>query len=91
MNKNELAVEMSLLTDLSKEQVMNYIDIMIESITGELKKKEGKITLVGFGTLKTIIKKRKKGRNPRTGAEIIIPKKRSVKFIPGKNLKELVE
>ncbi len=91
MNKNELAVEMSLHTDLTKEQVLNYIDIMIDSITGELKKKDGKLTLVGFGTLKTIIKKRKRGRNPRTGEEIIIPKRRSVKFVPGKNLKELVK
>jgi DNA-binding protein HU-beta len=91
MNKNELAVEMSLHTDLTKEQVLNYIDIMIDSITGELKKKDGKLTLVGFGTLKTIVKKRKRGRNPRTGEEIIIPKRRSVKFVPGKNLKELVE
>jgi len=91
MNKNELAVEMSLHTDLTKEQVLNYIDIMIDSITGELKKKDGKLTLVGFGTLKTIVKKRKRGRNPRTGEEIIIPKRRSVKFVPGKNLKELVK
>ena len=90
MNKKELAIKISDHTDMSKDQVLKYIDIMVDTIAGELKKKDGKLTLVGFGTLKSIVKKRKRGRNPRTGEEIIIPKKRSVKFIPGKNLKELV-
>lgn len=91
MNKNELAIEMVNEADIAKNDALNVIDLMIETITDELKKKNGKITLVGFGTLKTIVKKRKKGRNPRTGEEITIPKRRSVKFIPGKKLKGLVE
>ena len=64
---------------------------MTETVTDELKKEDGRLTLVGFGTFKTISKKQKKGRNPRTGEEITIPKKRVVKFVPGKKLKELVK
>lgn len=91
MNKNELAAEISEQTDMTKEKILTFIDILIDSVSDELKKKNGKITLIGFGSLKTVVKKRKKGRNPRTGEEIIIPKKRSVKFTPGKKLKGMVE
>ncbi len=91
MNKNDLVVEMVKETDMTKSEAVRVVDVMIETITDELKKKDGKLTLVGFGTFKTIMKKKKKGRNPRTGEEIIIPKRKSVKFLPGKKLKELVE
>jgi DNA-binding protein HU-beta len=63
----------------------------VDVVTVELKKKDAKITLVGFGTFKTIEKKQKKGRNPRTGAVITIPKKKVVKFVAGKQLKDIVK
>lgn len=91
MNKNELAVQMVKDSSITKNDALKVIDSTVEVVAEELKKDDGKITLVGFGTFKTINKKKKKGRNPRTGAEITIPKKRVVKFIPGKKLKELVK
>ena len=91
MNKNDLVDELLKDSDMTKTKALKFVDLMIETITDELKRKDGKLTLVGFGTFRTIIKKRKKGRNPRTGEEIVIPKKKSVKFLPGKKLKELVE
>lgn len=90
MNKNELALQMVKDSSITKSDAMNVIDTFIEVASKELQKNEGKITLVGFGTLKTINKKKKKGRNPRTGEEIVIPKKKAVKFVPGKKLKELI-
>ncbi len=90
MNKNELAVQMVKESDITKVDALKVIDSFVDVVSNELKKKDGKLTLVGFGTFKTIIKKKKKGRNPRTGDEIIIPKKRVVKFIAGKKLKEIV-
>lgn len=90
MNKNELVVQMVKDSGITKVDALKTIDSFIEVVSNELKNDNGKLTLVGFGTFKTIIKKKKKGRNPRTGAEITIPKKRAVKFIPGKKLKELV-
>lgn len=90
MNKNELAVQMVKDLNITKVDALKGIEAFIEVVSEELRKKEdAKVTLVGFGTFKTITKKRKKGRNPRTGAEIIIPRKRVIKFIPGKRLKLL--
>lgn len=91
MNKNELALAMVKDSGITKNDALKVIDALVEAVSDELKNDDGKLTLVGFGTFKTIIKKEKKGRNPRTGAEITIPKKRVVKFVPGKKLKELVK
>lgn len=91
MNKNDVAVQMVKDSSVTKNDALKVVDAMAEVITDELKKTDGRLTLVGFGTFKTISKKQKKGRNPRTGEEIIIPKKRVVKFVPGKKLKELVK
>jgi DNA-binding protein HU-beta len=91
MNKNELAVQMVKDSSITKSDAMKVIDAFVDVVTIELKKKDAKITLVGFGTFKTIEKKQKKGRNPRTGAVIIIPKKKVVKFVAGKQLKDIVK
>ena len=90
MNKNDLAVQLVKEAGTTKVDALKVIDSLIDVVSGELKKTNGKLTLVGFGTFKTITKKQKKGRNPRTGDEIIIPKKRVVKFVPGKKLKERI-
>ncbi|MCP4146505.1 MAG: HU family DNA-binding protein [bacterium] len=91
MNKNELAAQMVNESSITKNDALNVIDAFVDVVSDELKDDTGKLALVGFGTFKTITKKQKKGRNPRTGADIIIPKKRVVKFVPGKKLKELVQ
>jgi len=90
MNKNELAVQMVKDSSITKTVALNVIDAFVDIVTNEMKK-DGKLTIVGFGTFKTIVKKQKKGRNPKTGAEIIIPKRKVVKFVPGKQLKDLVK
>jgi DNA-binding protein HU-beta len=48
------------------------------------------VRLVGFGTFVTATRKAAKGRNPRTGEEIDIPASTSVRFKPGKALKDAV-
>ncbi|MGE5343661.1 MAG: HU family DNA-binding protein [Candidatus Omnitrophota bacterium] len=90
MNKNELAVQMVKESDLTKTDALKVIDSLVEIVSTDLTQNDGKLTLVGFGTFKTITKKQKKGRNPRTGKEIIIPQKRVVKFVAGKKLKDLI-
>ncbi len=90
MNKNELAIQMVKKAGVTKSNAFKVIDAFVDVVSIELSKNDGNLTIVGFGTYKTIEKKKKKGRNPRTGEEIIIPKKRVVKFVPGKRLKELV-
>lgn len=91
MNKNELALAMVKDSGTTKNDALKVIDALVEVVSDEMKENEGKLTLVGFGTFKTITKKEKKGRNPRSGSEITIARKRVVKFVPGKKLKEQVK
>jgi DNA-binding protein HU-beta len=91
MNKADLVSKMIEGSNVTKNDALKVVDYFVEVVTDELKKNDGKLTLVGFGTFKTITKKQKKGRNPRTGAEITIPKKRVVKFVPGKKLKDEIK
>ena len=53
-------------------------------------KKDGALSVTGFGGFKVVQRKARKGRNPRTGQEIKIPASKAVKFTPGKALKESI-
>lgn len=81
---------------LSKELKINlaasgrYFKKFIELFTNELKKK-CKLGIMDFGTFKVVRCKARKGRNPRTGEEIDIPAKNTVRFKPAKSLKETVK
>ena len=48
------------------------------------------MTFVGFGSFKRKQREARKGRNPKTGAELNIPAKKAVSFTAGKALKEAV-
>ncbi len=91
MNKQDLATQMVKDSGLSKAAAVKVIDALVDAITDELKNKDGKVTLVGFGTFKVIRRAAKTGRNPKTKEAIKIPAKNVVKFVPGKKLKDLVE
>lgn len=49
-----------------------------------------KVTLVGFGTFSVANRKARMGRNPRTKAPMQIPAQKSVKFKPGKAIRDAV-
>jgi DNA-binding protein HU-beta len=57
-------------------------------ILAEALKKGDPVAVSGFGSFKVVNRKPRTGRNPRTGEEIKIPASKSVKFTPGKALKE---
>ena len=56
-----------------------------------LKKKDGKVTLVGFGTFSVSKRKARKGRNPQTGETIKIAAAKVPKFTAGKGLKDAIK
>jgi DNA-binding protein HU-beta len=62
-------------------------DSLFAIIAGALKNGDT-VAVSGFGSFKTVQRKARKGRNPRTGKEIQIPASKAVKFTPGKALKE---
>jgi len=73
---------------ISKTVANKLLDSFVESIKQALKKKDGKITLVGFGTFAKVHRKARKGVNPATGEKINIKARNAVTFKAGKELKE---
>ena len=90
MTKAELIEKMANDAEITKAAAGMALESFIQGVTAALKKKDGKVTLVGFGTFEKTMRKARKGRNPQTGEAIKIKAANVVKFKPGKSLKESV-
>jgi DNA-binding protein HU-beta len=90
MTKAELIEQMAKDAGISKVAAGTALDSFMGSVTKALKKRNGKVTLVGFGTFKKVYRKTRWGRNPQTGEKIKIKGSNTVTFKPGKKLKESI-
>jgi DNA-binding protein HU-beta len=90
MTKAELVQKMAKDAAISKAAANKALNSFQDSVKKALKKKDGKVTLVGFGTFSKVQRKARKGRNPQTGATIKIKASNTVRFKPGKALKDAV-
>ncbi|UCG07893.1 MAG: HU family DNA-binding protein [Desulfobacterales bacterium] len=90
MTKAELVDKAAREAKISKVAAAAALNSFMDGITKALKKKDGKVTLVGFGTFSKVRRKARKGRNPQTGAPIKIKAANVVKFRAGKKLKDAV-
>ncbi|ACM61579.1 DNA-binding protein HU-beta [Caldicellulosiruptor bescii] len=89
MSKEELIKAMSQKSGLTKKDSEKALNALIESIQEALSKGE-KIQLVGFGSFEVRQRAERKGRNPQTREEIIIPATKVPVFKAGKMLKQAV-
>ena len=90
MTKDELIDQMAKDAGISKVAAGAALDSFMANVTKALKKKDGKMTLVGFGTFAKMRRKARKGRNPQTGEPIKIKARNAVTFKAGKKLKDAV-
>lgn len=90
MTKAELVDKMATDAGISKVAAAAALGSFMDGVVKALKKKDGKVTLVGFGTFSKGRRKARKGRNPQTGAPIKIKASTIVKFKAGKKLKAAV-
>lgn len=85
MNKAELIDAMAAKAGLTKKQTKEALEGFISSVSDALKTGD-RVALVGFGSFAVSTRAERKGRNPRTKSEMIIPAKKVVKFKPGNEL-----
>ncbi len=90
MTKAELIDKMAKDAGITKVAAGAALASFTEGVTKALKKKDGKVTLVGFGTFAKVRRKARKGRNPQTGEAIKIKASNTVKFKAGKKLKDAI-
>ena len=86
MTKAELIEAMAKDAGISKAAAGKALQSFLNGVASGLKKRNSRITLVGFGTFKTRYRKTRMGFNPRTGEKIKIKGKNVVSFKPGKAL-----
>jgi DNA-binding protein HU-beta len=89
MNKQDLIAKIVKDTGVSKRLAAKMVATTLATITKSLKKGDA-VTLIGFGTFKTAVRKARKGRNPLTGGTIRIPRRKAVRFAAGKALKTAI-
>jgi DNA-binding protein HU-beta len=90
MTKADLIEKMAEDAGINKAAAGTALDSLIGNVSKALKKKDGKVTLVGFGTFSKMRRKARKGRNPQTGEDIKIKARNVVKFKAGKKLLDAI-
>lgn len=74
----------------SKAAAKRAVDMVLNTIVDATANGDG-VGIAGFGTFSPVDKAEKKGRNPQTGEEMIVPAATVPKFKAGKTFKETVK
>lgn len=89
MNKKDLIDSIASKNYITKARAEKIVESLLKEISEGLAKGE-KIVVSGFGTFEVRRRMARKGRNPRTGAEIHLPEHLVPHFTPGTGLKKAV-
>ena len=90
VTKRDLVTKLSNKTGLNQAEVLNVLETLLDTVTGELAKGNA-VVMRNFGSFKVREMKGKVGRNPKNpGQDMKIPPRAVVKFKPGKQMKERV-
>jgi len=91
MGKQAFVSEISKKLKLNKHEIKveDVVDTFLQSFEKFLVKGE-KITFQGLFSLSVVERAARKGKNPKTGKEILIPKRKAVAFKVSPHLKEKV-
>lgn len=88
LTKAQTVTQISEDTGLTKKDVQNVL-ASLQDLAYKEAKKAG-FTIPGIGKLVVVNRKRRKGRNPATGEEIVIPAKKVLKFRIAKAAKDAI-
>jgi DNA-binding protein HU-beta len=86
MNKSELIDAMATDAGITKVAAKAALESFISNVTNTLSQKDGKVSLVGFGTFSVAERSARQGINPATKKPIKIAAKTVAKFKPGAEL-----
>lgn len=90
MNKSELIDAMANDAGITKVAAKAALESFISNVTETLSKKDGKVSLVGFGTFSVAERAARQGINPATKKPIKIAAKTVAKFKAGAELSNSV-
>jgi len=91
MNRQELIDSVAEKAGTTKAAAGRMLEAIFDSAGGaisEAVQKGREVSIPGFGKFRSKVRKARRGRNPRTGAEIEIPETTVIAFSPGKGLRD---
>ena len=88
MIKADIVNRVAELSDVPRTKAVQAVDTILDSMKVALCAGK-RIELRGFGVFQVRDRKRGVGGNPKTGVEVAITPGRTVRFKPGKDLKDL--
>jgi len=90
MTKRDFVVKISAETGIVQQDVLAVVQKLLDHITDALKAGEH-IEFRDFGAFDVVMRKARTGRNPNRPTDTVhIPPRRTVKFKPGKKMRQLV-
>jgi len=91
MNKATLATVLADKVGVTKKQAEELLDVMVDVIIKELQS-ENEVTITGFGTFSSFVRKGREGVNPQKPEEKIkIMPTKVARFKPGSTLKKAMK
>ncbi len=87
MNSQDLIERIVATTDIQKKDAKTALETVFAAIT-EAAVKGDDTTIAGFGKFVVRQTAERKGRNPQTGAELVIPASRKLAYTPAKAVKD---
>jgi nucleoid DNA-binding protein len=89
MTKDEMVEGILRNCGISKANVERFYDGLAKLLAKELAK-NSEVPLPGLGVLRVVKLKARTARNPRTGEAVEVPSKKTVRFRPYKELRDLL-
>ena len=89
MNKGEFISEVAAKTGQPKKLVSDIVDAAMDVTLDAMRKGKG-VSIVGFGSLTVRQYAERRGRNPKTKEEIVIPASKRPAFKPGSEMKKVL-
>jgi DNA-binding protein HU-beta len=87
LSKSQVAATLAETVGITKKQAVQFLAAQSELA---YKQAKNQFVIPGIGKLVLVNRKARKGRNPATGAEIMIPAKKVVKFRVAKAAKDAI-
>ena len=88
MIKVDIINEVAQAADITKVKAVVAVEAILDALKESMRRGE-RIELRGFGVFQVKPRKKGIGRNPRTGREVRIPPGKTIKFKPGKHLRNI--
>jgi integration host factor subunit beta len=89
ITKKELVLRIAERADQKQTITRDVIQHFIDEVIMELAR-GNRLELRDFGVFEVKVRKARKARNPKTGAEVRVPEKRVVTIKPGKKMKDAI-